>query len=302
MDRLASMKAFAQVVDAGSFSGAAERLGVTRAAVSKGVMQLEKQLGVRLLNRTTRRVGPTEVGLAYHDRCLAILADIDEAERAVSSLHDEPRGRLKVNAPMSFALLHLGLPIVDFMARYPEVKVQLVMNDRLVDMIDGGFDIGIRIGALADSSLIARRIAPARRVVCAAPDYIAKHGEPVHPDDLKHHICLNYGHLDANARWTFTGPEGDVTVPVEGALSVNNGDILCQAAAHGRGIVTLPTFIAGADLKAGRLVPIMAPWSLATQDIFVIYPPHRYLSAKVRVFIDFLAGRFGDDPYWDEGL
>jgi len=302
MDRLASMKAFAQVVDAGSFSGAAERLGVTRAAVSKGVMQLEKQLGARLLNRTTRRVSPTEVGLAYHDRCLTILAEIDEAERAVSSLHDEPRGRLKVNAPMSFGLLHLGLPIIDFMARYPEVKVQLVMNDRLVDMIDGGFDIGIRIGALADSSLIARRIAPARRVVCASPDYIAMHGEPAHPDDLRRHICLNYGHLDSNARWTFTGPEGDVTVPVEGALCVNNGDILCQAAAQGRGIVTMPTFIAGADLRAGRLVPIMAPWSLATQDIYVIYPPHRYLSAKVRVFIDFLAERFGDNPYWDQGI
>jgi DNA-binding transcriptional LysR family regulator len=169
-------------------------------------------------------------------------------------------------------------------------------------MIDGSFDIGIRIGALADSSLIARRIAPARRVVCASPGYLAEHGEPAHPDELRRHTCLNYGHLDANARWTFSGPDGEVTVAVESALCVNNGDVLCQAAAHGRGIVTLPTFIAGDDLRAGRLVQIMAPWSLTTQDIYVIYPPHRYLSAKVRVFIDFLAERFGDDPYWDKGL
>jgi DNA-binding transcriptional LysR family regulator len=302
MDRLASMNAFVRVVETGSFTGAAERLGLTRAAVSKGVMQLEQQLGARLLNRTTRRVSPTEVGLAYHDRCLAILADLDEAERAVSSLHDEPRGRLKINAPMSFALLHLGVPIVDFMARYPEVMVQLMMNDRLVDMIDGGFDIGIRIGALADSSLIARRIAPARRVLCAAPDYLARHGEPAHPDDLKGHICLSYGHLDTKARWTFDGPDGEATVIVDGAFCVNNGDVLCQAALCGRGIVTLPTFIVGPEIKAGRLVAIMKDWSLATQDISVIYPPHRYLSAKVRVFIDFLVERFGDEPYWDEGL
>jgi DNA-binding transcriptional LysR family regulator len=303
MDRLASMQAFVQVVETGSFTGAAERLGVTRAAVSKGVIQLEKQLGARLLNRTTRRVSPTEVGLAYHDRCRGILADIDEAERAVSSLHDEPRGRLKINAPMSFGLLHLGEPVVDFMTRYPEVKIQLVMNDRMVDMIDGGFDIGIRIGALADSSLIARRIAPSRRLLCASPDYVARHGAPAHPDDLKQHICLSYGHLDSGVRLTFEGPDGaEASVAAESALCVNNGDVLCQAAAHGLGIVAIPTFIASPDLKAGRLLTVMPDWSLTTQDIWVIYPPHRYLSAKVRVFIDFLADRFGEAPYWDEGI
>ncbi len=302
MDRLISMKAFAQVVDTGSFTQAADRLGVTRAAISKSVMQLEKQLGARLLNRTTRRVSPTEVGLVYHDRCRAILADIDEAERAVSSLHDEPRGRLRINAPMSFALLHLTGPLTDFMARYPEVKVQMIMNDRHVDMIDGGFDLGIRIGRLTDSSLIARRISKSRRVTCAAPDYLDAHGTPNHPQDLRDHVCLTYGHLSHGTRWTFAGPTGEVAVTIDAALCVNNGDFLCDAALKGRGIVSMPTFIVGDGLRSGRLVKVLQDWSPAPADISVIYPPHRYLSAKVRVFIDFLVERFGDEPYWDDGI
>ena len=169
-------------------------------------------------------------------------------------------------------------------------------------MIDGGYDIGIRIGALADSSLIARRLAPSRRVICASPDYIARHGEPAHPDDLAHHACLSYGHLDAKVKWTFGSPDGEVTVAVESTLCVNNGEVLCQAAACGLGIVVSPTFIVSPALKAGRLVPIMSPWTMTTENIYVIYPPHRYLSAKVRVFIDFLVERFGDNPYWDDGV
>ena len=302
MDRLTNMNVFTHVVANGSFTGAAEKLGMTRAGVSKSVMQLEKQLGARLLNRTTRRVGPTEVGLAYYERCQAILADVDEAERAVSSLHDEPRGRLRINAPMSFGMLHLTGPVTDFMARFPEVKVQLIMNDRQVDVIDGGFDLGIRIGALADSSLIARRIATSHGALCAAPAYLAEHGEPQHPNDLKDHACLTYGHLATAVRWDFEGPGGDASVTIDGRLCVNNGDVLRNAALRGQGIVMLPTFIVGPDLKSGRLVKLMTDWSRPASDISVIYPPHRFLSAKVRVFIDFLAQCYGDPPYWDQGL
>ena len=302
MDRLTNMRVFTQVVESKSFTGAAEKLGMTRAGVSKSVQQLEKQLGARLLNRTTRRVSPTEVGLAYHDRCVAILADVDEAERAVSSLHDEPRGRLRINAPMSFAMLHLAEPLNDFMERYAEVQVQLIMNDRQVDMIDGGFDIGVRIGALADSSMIARRIGVSHNALVASPDYVAAHGEPQHPDDLMEHTCLTYGHLATDVRWRFKKASTEVTVTVPGHLCVNNGDVLRDAAVRGRGIVLLPTFISGDDLRAGKLVRLLPGWEREPADISVIYPPHRYLSAKVRVFIDFLAQRFGDQPYWDEGL
>ncbi len=302
MDRLTNMKIFTQVVESKSFTAAADKLGLTRAGVSKSVMQLEKQLGARLLNRTTRRVSPTEVGLAYNERCLAILADVEEAELAVSSLHDEPRGRLRINAPMSFAMLHLTGPLTDFMARYPDVKVQLILNDRQVDMIDGGFDIGVRIGALADSSMIARRIAVSHQSLVASPDYVAAHGEPQHPDDLVDHTCLTYGHLATDVRWSFHNTSGEVTVTVPGHLCVNNGDVLRDAAVRGRGIVLLPTFITGPDLRSGKLVRLLSDWERRPADISVIYPPHRFLSAKVRVFIDFLAERFGDKPYWDKGL
>ncbi len=209
MDKLAGMNAFTKVVALGSYAEAGRQLGLTRSAVSKAVMELEQLLGARLLDRTTRRVGPTEAGRAFYERCVDILASIEEAELAVSRLHDEPKGVLKINGPMSFGTLYLGSAVADFMAAYSDLKVELSLNDRLVDPIEEGFDVTIRIGELADSSLIARKLAPARRVLAASPEYLGRHGEPHEPADLARHRCLNFGHTTHIAALAADARRGD---------------------------------------------------------------------------------------------
>lgn len=299
MDKLDAMNAFAKVVAAGSYAEAARRLGLTRSAVSKAVMELEQILGARLLDRTTRRVTPTEAGLAYYERCVSIVAEVEETEIQISRLHDEPRGVLKVNAPMSFGTLHLGSVVAAFMARYPELKIELILNDRFIDPLEEGVDVTVRIGALADSSLIARRLAPARRVVVAAPDYLARHGAPQAPADLGNHRCLNYGHMAATHRWHLVHGTDVITVPVTATLCSNNGEVLLAAARAGNGIALLPTFIAGPDLEAGRLAVLLPDTPPTDLAIFALYAPNRYLAAKTRLFIDFLVERFGEVPAWD---
>jgi len=299
MDKLDAMNAFAKVVAAGSYAEAARRLGLTRSAVSKAVMELERLLGARLLDRTTRRVTPTEAGLAYYERCVSILADVEETEIRVSRLHDEPKGVLKVNAPMSFGTLYLGSAIADFMARYPELRIELTLNDRFIDPLEEAVDVTVRIGALADSSLIARRIAPARRVLAAAPDYLARNGEPATPGELARYRCLTYGHMAAVHRWQLVHDGKTIAVPISSSLCSNNGEVLRAAALSGNGITNLPTFIVGPDIAAGRLqivLPQNPPTELA---IHALYAPNRYLAAKTRVFIDFLVERFGETPPWD---
>ena len=299
MDKLEAMNAFAKVVASGSYAEAARRLGLTRSAVSKAVMELERLLGARLLDRTTRRVTPTEAGLAYYERCVSILADVEETEIRVSRLHDEPKGVLKVNAPMSFGTLYLGAAIAEFMARYPDLRIELTLNDRFIDPLEEAVDVTVRIGALADSSLIARRLAPARRVLAAAPDYLARNGAPEAPEDLAHHRCLTYGHMAAVHRWQLMHDGETIAVPISSSLCSNNGEVLRAAALGGNGITNLPTFIVGPDIAAGRLrvvLPRNPPTELA---IHALYAPNRYLAAKTRVFIDFLVERFGEAPSWD---
>jgi len=299
MDKIEAMNAFTKVVAAGSYAEAARRLGLTRSAVSKAVMELEQILGARLLDRTTRRVTPTEAGLAYYQRALSILADIEETELQISRLHEEPRGVLKINAPMSFGILHLAGAVAEFMARYPELRIELVLNDRFIDPLEEGVDVTVRIGALADSSLIARRLAPAHRVLIAAPAYIAQHGAPEAIAALADHRCLSYGHMAATHRWQLT-VEGDPTaVQINAALCSNNGEVLRAAALAGNGIANLPTFLVGADIAAGRLVPVLPGNPPTSLGIFALYAPNRYLAAKTRLFIDFLAMRFSDPPAWD---
>jgi len=300
MDKLDAMRAFAKVVALGSYAEAGRQLGLTRSAVSKGVMELEQILGARLLDRTTRRVGPTEAGLAYYERCVDILARIEETERQVSRLHDEPRGVLKVNAPMSFGALYLGSAVADFMAAYPDLKIELSLNDRFIDPIEEGVDVTIRIAALQDSSLIARKLAPARRLLAASPDYIAKHGMPSKPEDLAAHRCLNYGHTTLLQRWQLTKDGEALTVPISSVLCSNNGDVLRAAALAGQGITELPTFLIGPDIKAGRLQIVLADYPPTELGIFALYAPNRYLAAKTRVLIDFLVERFGARPEWDD--
>ena len=299
MDKLEAMNAFAKVVAAGSYAEAARRLGLTRSAVSKAVMELEQLLGARLLDRTTRRVTPTEAGRAYYERCVAILADVEETEGQISRLNDSPRGTLKVNAPMSFGTRYLGSAIAEFMARYPELKLELILNDRFIDPLEEGVDVTVRIGSLGDSSLIARRLAPARLVLAASPDYIAQHGAPKDVEDLAQHACLTYGHMAPTHRWTLQRGEEAVSVAINSRLCSNNGDVLRDAALAGNGITNLPTFLIGPDIAAGKLHVVLGKTPPAPLAIYAIYAPNRYLAAKSRVFIDFLVERFGEEPSWD---
>jgi DNA-binding transcriptional LysR family regulator len=299
MDKLEAMNAFAKVVAAGSYAEAARRLGLTRSAVSKAVMELEQLLGARLLDRTTRRVTPTEAGRAYYERCVAIIADVEETESQISRLNDAPRGTLRVNAPMSFGTRYLGAAVADFMARYPELRIELILNDRFIDPLEEGVDVTVRIGSLSDSSLIARRLAPARLALVASPEYIARHGAPSEPENLAAHACLAYGHMAAAQRWTLQRGDATVSVAVNSRLCSNNGDVLREAALKGNGITNLPTFLIGPDIAAGKLQIVLPATPPAPLAIYAIYAPNRYLAAKSRVFIDFLVERFGDEPEWD---
>lgn len=299
MDKLDAMRAFTKVVGHGSFAEAGRVLGLTRSAVSKAVMELEQILGARLLDRTTRRVSPTEAGLAYYERCVDILASVEETELQVSRLHDEPKGVLKINAPMSFGAHYLGSAVADFMRRYRELTVELSLNDRFVDPVEEGMDVTIRIAALSDSSLIARRLAPARRVLIASPDYLKTHGAPAHPDDLAAHRGLHYGHTTTLVRWHLTEAGRSLSVAVGSALCANNGDVLRDAALAGQGIALLPTFLVGPDIAEGRLQVVLPDFPPTELGIYALYTPSRYLAAKTRVLIDFLVERFGGTPEWD---
>ena len=300
MDRLAAIEAFVRVAETHSFSEAARRLHASQSAVSRAVSGLEAELGARLLHRTTRSLTLTEAGRGYFERAARILADLGEANLAVTQLQAAPRGRLRVNAPMSFGFLHLAPALPDFLALYPELAVDLSMSDRFVDLIEEGVDVAVRIGALEDSSLIARKLAPIRRVVCASPAYLKARGTPLEPDDLKQHDCLCNSNIAVQHEWRFAAADGKIwPVDVHGRLSANNGDALRIAALKGLGRANLPTFIVGADLQAGTLVTVLDEFGVQDLAMSAVYPPGRHLSPKVRAFVDFLADRFGPRPYWD---
>ncbi|MCB2099550.1 MAG: LysR family transcriptional regulator [Rhodobacterales bacterium] len=301
MDTLNGMAVFAKVVETGSFSGAARDLGQSKSAVSKQVARLEDRLKARLLNRTTRRLSLTEVGQAFYDRAQRILAEVTEAEEAVSTLQARPRGTLRVNVPMSFGIQHVGPHMAAFMARYPDLNVDLTLNDRRVDLVDEGYDLAVRIGVMADSSLIARRLAPLRGVVCAAPAYWERHPPPSRPQDLADHDCLIYTYNPSGTEMTFHGPDGPVAVRLNGRLRANNGDVLRSVAVAGGGVCVAPSFIVGDDLRAGRLVHALPEYGWRDGGVYAVYPHNRHLSPKVRAFVDFLVEIYGDAPYWDAG-
>jgi DNA-binding transcriptional LysR family regulator len=301
MDRLSALEAFVRVAETGSFSEAAHRLKTSKSAVSRLVSGLEADLGVRLIHRTTRSLTLTEAGRGYCERAGRILADLAEADQSVSRMQATPRGRLVVNAPMSFGHLHLGAAIPDFLARHADVTVDLTLTDRFVDLIDEGVDVAVRIGTLADSSLVARRLAPVRRVVCASSTYLAARGTPATPADLAAHDCIGYSYSPQRQEWRFCEPDGrEHPVAVTGRLSLNNGDAIRAAALRDAGLALLPTFIVGADLREGRLVSVLESFVPQNMSLNAVYPHARHLSPKVRAFVDFLAERFGPRPYWDE--
>jgi len=302
MDRLTSMRIFTSVVESSGFSAASEQLGLSRAAVSKHIARLESHLGGRLLNRTTRQISLTEVGRVYYASCKQILEDIDAAECVVSGLSNEPRGVLRVNAPMSFGSRRIAPLLASFNTRHAAVEVELSLNDRLVDVVEEGYDLVIRIADLADSNLIARRLAPSRLVLCASPAYLLARGIPQHPQDLARHACLRYSYARHAAEWHLQGHGNEHRVRVSGPLLSNNGDALCNAAEQGLGIALLPTFIAGDAIRAGRLQCVLPGYRPPGTGIHAIYPSSRHLSAKVRAFIDFLADEITDPPRWDRDI
>ena len=297
MDKLAALNAFAQVVRDGSFAAAARSLGQSRSHVNRLVIELEDSLGVTLLTRTTRSLSLTPVGKAFHARCEAILDDLSEAMREVQIDHEAPQGAMKINAPMSFGTLQLGPALVEFMQRYPLIHVELTLSDRFIDPVAEGFDITVRIARRVDSpSLVIHDIAPVERILCAAPSLIERYGEPRSPQDLIRIPCLHYDDLRNGGRWHLTGPEGPFELKVNGVLCSNNAEILCQAAADGMGVALLPHFIADTAIRSGRLVPVLREFTAPELFLSLIYPPNRHLSARVRVFVKFMQGRFGDGP------
>ena len=300
MDKFAALRAYIAVVEEEGFAAAARLLGMSRSAVNRLVIALEDDLDAQLLNRTTRRVAPTATGIALFERAKAILGDLEAAEREVGATQTEAVGQLRVNAPMSFGTLHLGPAIADFMAAHPALRIELHLNDRFVDIIEEGFDLAVRIAEPdEETNLVDFRLCEVRRVLCASPAFLDRHGQPSHPDDLKHLACLHYGHLPGGHLWRLAGPEGETGVRVETQLCSNNGEVLRDAAVRGLGIALLPTFIVGPALQAGELVSVLNDYRPPALLLTVIYPPSRHLAAKIRLFTDFLIERFGKRPHWD---
>ncbi|HET7096835.1 MAG TPA: LysR family transcriptional regulator [Casimicrobiaceae bacterium] len=301
MDRFAAISAFARVVEAGSFAGAAGRMGVSVSAVSRQVAELESHLNVRLLNRTTRRLSLTEAGQAFFDRSIQLLADLEEAEVAVTSASIVPRGTLRLTCSATFGGRHLAPAIAAFAARHPQMRFDVELSERFVDLVDEGFDLAVRIGAPGGQNVVARRVGATRMLCCASPSYLERYGEPREPEDLAKHQCLSYEYLPARNVWTFRDPKGgERSVRIAGPVHSNNGRFLIGLAAEGIGISREPDFISAPELRAGRLKPILKQFEPPPLPIYVVYPSRRHLSAKVRAFADFLAERFANEK-WGHG-
>jgi len=302
LDRQSEMAVFVKVVDEESFSSAARVMKLTPSAVSKLISRLEDRLGARLLNRTTRRLSMTEEGHAFYQRCVPILSAINEAERAVTELHAEPRGLLKINASTAFGQYHIEPLIPEFLAKYPDLRIQMTLSDSLVNLVEEEVDVAVRIADLPDSSLIARKLGPARRMVAASPKYLEMHGEPTTPDDLKDHNCLTLSFETSLNQWEFGGPDGPKRIRVTGNFETNNATALHEAARAGLGLIRAGNFILQPDIREGRLIPVLQEFEAHGGDtnIYAVYPHNRHLSPKVRAFVDLLTDNFLPVPPWEE--
>ncbi|HMM66762.1 MAG TPA: LysR family transcriptional regulator [Dokdonella sp.] len=300
MDKLQGMQLFTRVVESGSFTAGAAQMGISRALASKLIQNLEDSLGVRLLNRTTRRISLTDPGKNYYQRVSDLLAQLAEAEAEAAELQVEPRGRMRVSAPISFSVLHLASALSEFQRRFPRVELELDLDDRQVDLVEEGYDLAIRIGRLADSSLVARRIAPACLALVASPGYLQRAGTPRHPDELAGHEFLMYTLSTRRDELVLERDGEKVAVKIHGNLMVNNGDYIAASTLEGNGISLLPTFIVASHLRSGALVSILGGWNVPPIAIHAVYAQTRSLPAKTRVLIDFLIERFGPEPHWEQ--
>jgi DNA-binding transcriptional LysR family regulator len=299
MDRFQALTVFAKVVEQGSFARAADRLQMSTSAVSRHVGELESHLATRLLNRTTRRLSLTETGQAFYERCVQLLADLDEAEQAVTAAAVVPSGTLRLTCAITFGVRHLAPAIAAFAAAHPQLRFDVELSDRAVDIVDEGLDLALRIGAIGSQALIGRRIGTMDLLTCAAPAYLARHGTPAVPADLARHACLTYEYAPYGNVWRFVDAGGgEHSVKIAGPAHSNNGEMLVALAVAGVGITREPDFIVAPEIRAGRLVPVLAGYTVPASPIYAVYPSRRHLSAKVRAFVDFLGERFAGTPEW----
>lgn len=289
MDKFLEMKTFVAVVDGGSFVQAADALDMSKPAVSRHVAELEHRLGVRLLQRTTRKLSLTEEGRLFYGRCKTVLADVEVAEEEITAKSIAVKGLIKVNVPVSFGLLELAPLWPDFMTKYPDVELDITLADRIVDLVEEGYDLAVRIARLPNSSLVSRKLASTRMVLCASPGYLKKHRRPKHPSELTEHAVLSYSLLATGDQWDFEGPEGKVSVTVKPIMRTNSGDTCIAAARKSKGVVLQPSFMVNADLHSGALVELMPSYRSVEFGIFAVYPTRQYVSPKVRALIDFLS-------------
>lgn len=294
MNKLLQIQVLVEVVRCGSFVGAADELGMSKAAVSRHIGELEARLGVRLLQRTTRRLALTEAGQVFHARSKDILDNVSEAEDEISTQTGTASGQLRVSAPVTFGVRHLAPLWGQFRQRHPKVTLEITLADRVVDLIEEGYDLAIRIGRLNSSTLVSRQLAVSRMVLCAAPGYLAAHGTPQHPHELARHDILAYSYWSDKDEWRFNGPEGAVSVRTQPWLSTNSGDTCRAAALAGQGVILQPSFLVYEDLAAGKLVELMPAYRAVELGIYAVFPTRKHVAAKVRALIDFLGERFGD--------
>ncbi len=300
MADLTDMEIFARVVTAGSMSAAGREMGLSPAVISKRIRRLEERLGARLLQRTTRQIALTEDGQGYYERVIGILASIEEAESYVTRRNAAPRGTLKITAPTSFGRMHIAPHLGRFSKLYPDLTLSLMLSDTFVDIVGDGYDLAVRIAALENSSLIARRLAPNHRVICASPAYLEREGEPKTLAELARHNCVFATHQDL---WQLEGPEGPTTLRVSGNLQTNSSEVVREAVTAGLGIALRSTWDVGPALQRGDLKIVLPGYRESRRvAVYAVYPSRRFLPARVRVFIDFLAELYGPEPYWDEGL
>ncbi|WP_425082297.1 LysR family transcriptional regulator [Ruegeria arenilitoris] len=300
MIEIGAIPVFVAVAECGGFAAAARRLGITKSAVSKRIGALEAHLGTQLFHRSTRSISLTEAGEIYLTHAIQALGSAQEAEDAVAAVQGHPVGHLKISAPMSFGRLHIAPMLNEFLTTYPDITLDLTMDDRVVDLVDAGLDMAVRAGTLPDSAMIARRLAPIHSVLVAAPDYLLRRGNPQQPEDLLTHNCLHYAYSRDPMEWVLHGPHGELRVRTKGTLRINNSETLCAALLDGLGIGRLPTFVAGTYLATSDLVRVLPEYVFAEQALYAVFPERRHMPMKVRAFVDFLAERIGKDrPFWD---